>query len=56
MIPKNIIKSGKKVWKYTNQSFADWFIYEDGDDLALINEQGEIEKILLDARKLGDYD
>jgi len=53
MIPKETIKVGERDWKYSNQSYADFFIYEDGDDLALVNKEGRIEQVLLDANREG---
>jgi len=54
MLPKKTIKKGKRIWAYTNQSFADYFIYRSGDDLALVNNEGEFENTFLDAFKEGD--
>jgi len=50
-IPKETLKVEKRTWKYTNQSFADWFIYENKDDLALVSQEGKIERVLRGANK-----
>jgi len=52
MLPKETIKIGERVWKHTHQSYADCFIYRDGDDLALVNKEGEVEHIFPDANRL----